>query len=202
MIATQPNFTFDPELHVYQIDGRTVPSVTEIIGTVLPGWQAESWYLGRGRALHAACDLDDRGCLDWDSVAREIEGRVLAWRKFRRECPVSLVESEHPLASARHRYAGTFDRIFDFAGKLVVCDLKSTCEPQVRLQLGAYSLLIQERDPRQKIVQAVAVELRESEEYRTLWINERELRRAESQFLATLSVFNFMRQHNLKGNGR
>lgn len=206
MTATQPECTFDPESHCYRIDGRAVPSVTEVISAILPGWQAEAYFLQRGRALHYACELDDRGVLDWESVSVEIEGRVLAWRKFRNEWPACMVESERQLFSTAYNFAGTFDRVFERDGRLIIADLKSTCEPQVRLQLGGYSLLWKEwkgiKNRAAHLNGGVAIQLNSDETYRTLWVSERELSRHESQFLAALTLFGFAKAHNLKGSDR
>ena len=52
--------TFDEATHVYQISGVIVPSVTGIIGHILPGWKASDWYLQRGRAVPQAPDMAAR----------------------------------------------------------------------------------------------------------------------------------------------
>ena len=45
----------------------------------------------------------------------------------------------------------------------------------------------------------VAVELHDNGTYKTLWLDKDELRRAEQQFLACLTVYGFMTKHHLKG---
>ena len=191
------DLAFNAEKHEYRLDGRLVPSVTQIIRAVLPGWQASEWYLQRGRALHHGCRLLDEGKLDWSTVSPEIEPRILAWERFRMESFSTVTAAEVPMACPRYCFAGTCDRVLSrYAEGDIICDLKSTIEAQVRVQLGAYSLLwaANGRKPRK----AVAVELRDNGQYRCLWIGERELRMAEQTFLAVLTTFNFMMANNIK----
>lgn len=186
-------------LHEYRLDGQRLPSVTQILRRVLPGWQAAEWYLQRGRALHHACRLLDCGDLDWSSVSPEIEPRIRAWQKFLRDAPAHMLGVEVPVASRAYRFAGTCDRMLVYPGNvLTVADLKSTVEPQVILQLGGYSLLWREAG-KGTPARAVAVQLNEDASYRTRWLNAHELRRAEQTFLAALTIFNFMEMNNLKG---
>lgn len=197
------NIEFNAEKHEYRIDGRIVPSVTEVIGAVLPGWQADSFYLSRGRAMHHACHLADEGRLDWDSVHPEIAGRVRAWQKFREDFPAKVVASETPIGHRIYGFAGTLDRVLESYGELIICDLKSSIAAQVRLQLAAYRMLWSYGGPADApmihpmIRRAVAVELHD-DAYKTLWMRPDELLRCEKQFLACLSVFNFIQEHNLR----
>ena len=202
MTATE-GLTFDEATHAYRLNGSPVPSVTQVIGSVLPGWQAGDWYLQRGRALHHGCRLLDEGTLDWASVSPEILNRVRAWQTFRLEwLDVEVIASELPMASATHRYAGTVDRVFGTITGDAIIDLKSTIEPQVRCQLSAYAALWEERTGR-VVNSAAAVELRDDGTYRTLWMNKFQLRLARQTFLACLTVHNFKTLHKIgESNGR
>ena len=51
---TAPTCTFDADRHEYRIAGRVVPSVTHVLGDLIPGWRASDWHLQRGRAVHAS----------------------------------------------------------------------------------------------------------------------------------------------------
>ncbi len=190
---------FDDAAHAYRINGLPAPSVTQVIRDVLPGWAADDWYLQRGRALHHGCRLLDEGRLDWSSVSTEIISRVLAWQRFRAEFPADLVQCETPMGHPLYRYAGTPDRLL-MNGVPIVADLKSSVSPQVRVQLGGYSLLFRAhgRAPQK----GVAVELRDDGSYRTLWMDKHELAQAERVFLACLSVHSFKRSHGLKNGER
>ena len=188
---------FDESEHRYSLDGVVLPSVTTVINAILPQWQADQWAMDRGTATHHGCRLLDEGRLDWSSVDPEIEPRIRAWQKFRREFPSEVIANEQRVFSAQHRFAGAVDRILEFkGGDVCVCDLKNSVSPQVVLQLAAYSLAWTIGGGR-KPIRAVAVELLETAEYRCHWFSKHELRRAEQQFLAVLTVFNFAREHNL-----
>ena len=190
--------TFNAFNHAYHLDGKSVPSVTTIIRAVIAGWSASEWHMQRGTAVHRACELLDQGLLDRATVFPEIESRVKAWEKFRADYPGIVETMETPLGSERYRFAGTPDRVFLEKNHHVIVDLKSSIEPQVKLQLGGYSLLWAEnRGDGRKIAKAGAVELRENGTYSVLWLSAHQLRRAEQQFLALLTVYNFMNDNDL-----
>jgi len=187
---------FDSSRHTYTLDGQILPSVTQVVRAVLPGqFQAEPHHLERGTLVHELCQQFDENFLDWTAVPATVLGRVRAWQEFRSAAGLVPVLAEQPLASRTYRFAGTLDRLGSVPGVgLVVVDLKSTIEPRVRLQLGAYSLLACENG-HGKPARAAAVELREDGSYRTLWLSPYELRLAEQQFLAALTVWNFQQQY-------
>lgn len=189
---------FDESTHTYRIDGVRVPSVTQVIQAILPPRYefAGEWHMQRGAATHHGCRLLDEGRLDWASVDPEIEPRIRAWQQFRQQYGGEIVANEQPLASLKHRYAGTLDRMIEKGQSLIVADLKNSVAAQVYLQLAAYSLLWKE-ETGWTPSDAVAVELLEGGEYRCRWMNKHELRRAEQQWLALLTVFNFAQEHKL-----
>lgn len=188
---------FNEAEHSYTLDGVRLPSVTQIINAILPVYQAAEWHLQRGTATHHGCRLLDEGRLDWSTVDPEIEPRIRAWEKFRRDFPAAeLIACERPMASAKCRFAGTMDRMFDRMGKLTVIDIKNSVSAQVRLQLGAYSLLWKESTGKQ-VDTSAAIELTEDGKYKAYWFDKNELRRNEQQFIACLTVFNFAQQHDL-----
>ena len=199
-------FTFDADAHVYRLNGAALPSVTSVIRAVVPSWEVGDYFLQRGRATHYGCHLLDAGTLDHDTVAEEIRPRIAAWAKFRADFPAEIVASEMPYAHKMFRYAGTLDRLLkDQHGDLLVADLKNSISPHVIPQLGAYSLLWTANHPTQKLRKAVAVELRDNGTYACQWLTAPELRRAEQTFLAMLTVYGFIQQHNLlkeSTNGR
>ncbi len=192
---------FDPAEHAYRIDGVRVPSVTQVIRHVVPGFQADPYYLQRGTAIHHGCRLLDDGKLDWSSVAPEILPRIQAWEKFRHDWPAELVANEKPLGNPLLMFAGTLDRLFRWEGKLVLADIKSSFEPQSFLQLGGYANLVAgNSEVGQRVHRGVVVEVRDDGTYRAEWRDQGALRRAEQQFLACLTIYGFMKTHNLKGN--
>lgn len=180
----------------YMLDGKRLPSVTEIINAIFPMPPVDPWYLQRGTATHLACELADKGMLDWGSVDSEILPRVEAWMKFRRDLPMPIVANEQGMKSATYRFAGTVDRVFDGSDGVIVADLKNSVSPQVALQLAMYSILWTETR-KQKVETAVAVELLETGDYRCHWLKSKALRLAERQALALITVYGFAVANNL-----
>ena len=185
--------------HEYRVDGRVLPHVTGIIKSVLPMEQfASDWHMQRGTATHYACELLDRGVLDWSSVDLEILPRVRAYQSFREQYPVAVVANETKLVHPVFLYAGKLDRVFETdEGKLILCDIKNSVSAQVRVQLGLYSLAW-EAVMKRKISKAVAVELMGDGRFKCLWVDGIELRDAEKAAIACLTVHNFKTKWGLK----
>ena len=201
------NIEFNEALHQYRLDGRVVPSVTQVIRSNVQGWMADDWYLERGRAVHAAIHLHLRGKLDWASVDERIKGRIDAILKFLADLNLSIVDTEVRMASTRWRFAGTIDAILqDASGMLLVADWKSTLEPSVEPQLGAYCCLHTD-NVHIAPSRAVAVECHDNGTYKCKWGSRTprkhdagfNLKDAENTFLSMLSVHNFKAKHKLNG---
>lgn len=190
---------FDAESHTYRLNGRVLPSVTQVISAVLPTWQASEYYLQRGSAVHLACRYLDEGRLEWGSVDESIRGRVDAWRAFR-EWYGGVVEScELSLAHDLYQFAGTLDRAFVKDGSPVIVDIKSALTPQVAVQLGGYALLYERREGL-LVDCCMAVELRDAGRFKAFWLRGRDLKDAKQTFLGALTVFNFCKKHKLARN--
>lgn len=191
-MTTAPELTMDAE-HRYKIGDVALVSVTQVISDILPGWQADPWYMERGTAMHHACALLDAGTLDWSTVAPEIEGRVRAWEKFRKDYPAKMIACEMRLHHPIYNYAGTLDRILVEADAVVVADIKSTIAPQVQIQLGAYSLLWTGA----AIHRGAAIELHDDATYKCQWFTKKETEHGGRIFLAALTLHNFKRKAGL-----
>lgn len=103
------------------------------------------FYLQRGKMVHAATALFDRGYLDWDSLDDRILPYVEAYRCFLLEKRAVPLEIELAVQNDEPGYCGTLDRIYDKSalwstGELAV-DIKTTeAAPVTRLQTMAYAL--------------------------------------------------------------
>ena len=130
--------TFDPIAHAYTLDGRPVPSVTQVLADVVPGWRASDWCLQRGRAVHACAAMIARGHEFTNDP--QIDGQVAACRRFFAEIRPTVALVETPVASDLYRYAGTLDLLVEWPGNrgLVLVDFKSTLTPAVPYQLAGY----------------------------------------------------------------
>jgi hypothetical protein len=198
--TSEEEIHFDSDLHRYTVGGVVLPSVTQVIESVLPSNfgpmtdEREEWIKGRGTALHAACKLLSQGRLDWESVSPEIMGKALAWKRFLSDAPLEILGCELAMAHPLYRYCGMMDLV-QYAPTASIIDIKSTISPQLIIQLGGYSLLWSSKNG--KIRSAAGVELRDDETYRCQWFDQREIRRGEQTFLAALTLFNFKKENNL-----
>ena len=127
-------FTFDPDKHEYRLDGKLLDNVTSVIREAgfMPSYTPADleWYLERGRAIHKATELYDKGELDESTVDPRIFGYLKSWKTLNFKYHPQHIEM--PLCDPIYGYAGTIDR-------LPLLDIKSgQPEKWHRIQLGAY----------------------------------------------------------------
>lgn len=145
---------FDEPSHTYTVGGIVVPSVTQIIAPLYSFEGIPEAILNAkrdlGRAVHTACEYDDDGDLDEDTVSDQVRPYLEAYRAFRRDTGAEVVLNEQRLYNPKHRYAGTIDRRFLIARELWTVDLKTTASmsPAVGVQLAAYDRLVEEAGER------------------------------------------------------
>ena len=134
MITTR----FDAATHTYYIAERPVPSVTQVLRDLLPGWQASEWYLQRGQAVHACAAMVARGqTFEYDP---RIAGQVEAVRRFFREIQPTVIAVEMPVFSIPYQYGGTMDLACLIDGKATIADFKASLTPATIYQCAAYAL--------------------------------------------------------------
>lgn len=142
--------TFDPEPHRYELDGRRLPSVTEILqglGLSKDLSFLDPFYRERGSATHACIELFFRGAeIDWNFDG--VEHVRPRFEKFLRIADgLKPVVCEEPLASRLFSYAGMPDYAGPFqAHPLAILDWKGDLiEPAYHLQVaGGYRGLLWE----------------------------------------------------------
>ena len=152
-----PWLEFEPGPHRYRIDGKVVPSVTEILRPLVDLSRVPIGILEqareRGKAVHEACDLYNRGELDEDGIAAlpdPVRVRFESYRKFLADTDAHPIASELRVGSRRLQYAGTLDVLvlWKKRGRYVraLCDLKATWEipDAVGPQTFAYALAYRE----------------------------------------------------------
>ncbi len=192
--------TFDAATHSYTIDGRKVPSVTQVLNDLIPGFKAGEWYLNRGQAVHACAALIAQGvAFDHDPA---IDGQVRAVRRFFAEVKPTVIAVEKQVYSARYQYAGTLDLLIhtDIGGCLI--DWKSTLGPSVGYQLAAYSQALTETKSAAGTNACVAprtgygVEIHEDGTYKMS--AGYDLRHFRQGWLSLLTVYNIRRKAGIK----
>ena len=155
---------YNDDRHEYRLHGKLLPSVTHILGDMMPGWKAGQWYLDRGKAVHAAAAMILRGqAFEHDPV---IAGQVAACRRFVREWAPRTLDVEKPVYSERYKYAGTLDAIVECDGVVYILDWKASFSKSLPLQLAAYALANDEMHGT-NIRRGIGVQLTEDGTYRT-----------------------------------
>lgn len=139
---------FDSELHVYSENGKTIPSVTQVLQD--SGHIDGRWFTAeardRGSAVHTLCERYAKG-ERVDGKGRPLDSLeyVNAFAAWMLENRAYLIASEcivsHELNG--RRYAGKFDGIYEIPGKArrVLVDVKTGTRAKWHpVQLVAYSL--------------------------------------------------------------
>lgn len=141
------NITFDAATHSYTIDGRPVPSVTQVLEpatdwSFIPAWQLEA-ARALGQDVHLAINLMVQDRLDWKSVDPAVLPYVTGAALFLRESGATVLASELVLGSRRLGVAGTLDLLLQWRGWEYYADWKvcDTIPKTVGAQLSGYEIL-------------------------------------------------------------
>ena len=141
--------TFEPEGHIYRVDGIRKPSVTELLEAagVSPDYRKVHPAVlqhARTRGIHvdACCDLDDADDLDWSSVHPEAVGYVQAWQCFKADYGYEPVLAQPLLYHPTFDYAGTPDSVGMLEEYVAVVERKATARmaSSYALQTAGYSV--------------------------------------------------------------
>jgi len=135
--------TFEPQGHVYRLDGRVLPSVTQVLQLLedfegVPPAVLEAARVF-GTHVHDACALDVRGLLDWATLDVALVPYVEAFRRFLRDTGFKVLVSERRVVHPTMRYAGTLDLYGILRTRHALIDIKSGMLPRtVGPQVAAY----------------------------------------------------------------
>ncbi len=138
-------FEFDPVAHRYTLDGRVLPSVTQILRGLDDFSKVPARVLekarDRGSRVHAACNLDVLGTLDENTVDDEVAPYLAQFRRFLLESGFMPTLTECRVYDENLWYAGTLDVFGDLPGCIdVQIDIKSGAIPRsVGPQTAAYT---------------------------------------------------------------
>lgn len=192
--------TLDEATHTYTDElGLIVPSVTGIIDCLTDYLGIPEHVLDHksqiGLAVHKACELYDKGELDWSTVSEVILPYLLAWIKFLEDTDFQVVLNEHIVYHKRHRYAGKLDRVGFIKGRLATIDIKATVVigPHVGVQLAGYHEAVNSvRKKADKSLNRYAVQLKPDGKYRLVPFADKA---DYSVFLAQLTTYNWKMKH-------
>ena len=186
------------ENHSYFIDERPVPSVTQVLADLIPGWRAADFYLLRGRAIHAYAALIARGqpfdIPDTDPENRAyVFGCVAALHHFFDEVKPHILAVEARVFSQAHLFGGTLDLLIVLNGEITVLDFKATLTKAVPFQCAGYAIAYPETAGIKSAIRyGVGVEIRPDGKYQMGKITD--LKLYKPKFLAMLSTFNSRRE--------
>jgi hypothetical protein len=150
MIKTKWNIEFDEENHIYKVDGKKVPSVTEILKFLsVDTSENANAYLrelaaDRGTRVHEATIIYDYEGYDPDVIDYDIEDYIKAYAEFVRDYRIKgYILTEYQVTNGE--YAGTLDRLAYIDGRQTLIDFKTgtTVDPRKEAaQLYAYANLL------------------------------------------------------------
>jgi hypothetical protein len=146
-------FTFDADRHLYLVQGRPVPSVTQVLHaaglgadySLVPTEVLERKHM-IGSFVHQATQYLDEGSLDLASVDPELEPYLAAYQRFLRESGFQPQLIEHRVVGSIGGMlcGGTVDRVGAMNGQLWIIDLKCVDRlyPGFAVQTAGYELLL------------------------------------------------------------
>jgi len=197
-------------------DGTKAVSVTTVIGNnlgwnknVLIGWTKKQTLMGNDTS-EILRDAGDTGTLahtmieKWedgfevdasDYTENQIKGASLAlkayteWKKSVKD--LQILKKELIMVSEKHRVGGACDALLRIDGELVIADWKSSryLYPEHRCQLGMYTHMYEEAQPKAKIKKGLLLRLdKETGEYEAHTISREDLDRGYELFKLLLGV--------------
>lgn len=143
---------FDEERHIYTVDGRQVPSVTDICNPITSEHYGAinaavlEMASRRGTAVHEATQLIDLGVMPDDDP--EVDAYVNAYLDFLLDYKPKWEYIEYIGYNEDMNYCGTIDRAGQVGNEFWVLDLKTTASPTKEnyiatcCQTEAYALMI------------------------------------------------------------
>ena len=140
-----PELTFDKENHSYFLDGRIIPSVTQILtqSGILDKRFFKPGAAERGTRVHSLCEQIANG-----EPPEEENGYTEAFKSFLKDARIEPVATEH-IGYSSSGFAGTIDLIASFRGETAIFDVKTgVYQEWWPLQLAGYALLLENENIR------------------------------------------------------
>lgn len=185
------NLEFDSQTHTYRVDGRVVPSVTQILKNT--GFIDDRFFTveaaQRGTRIHEASVMVENNTLDWFSINDEDHPYVRAYEKFLKESEFKAIMIEYRLYCKVYNFTGTPDRVGYLGDKPVIIDLKTGAKQNWWiLQLAGYKHLVKMNHPMFAAAECLSLELRDNGNYNLC----PHVMREETQiFLAAAAIENY-----------
>ena len=148
--------SFNDDGHVYTMQGRFYPSVTQIIkhfgmvdySQIHPAILEASCNFGK--VFHQTSAMLDHGTLGFYDPL--LEPWMQAYRMFLSDFGPEFLLIEEAMASRMWGFAGTPDRVYAKDGKIGVYDIKTGSDQEATaIQTAGYQVLIEENHPEFKV---------------------------------------------------
>lgn len=187
---------FKEEGHIYLLDGKQIPSVTEIIQKAgvsnfegIPKTILER-KAKLGKSIHKTLEYYDKGILDEENLHPTLKLYLDGWKLFLKQFKPEILMIEQKYYHPRYYYAGTIDRIVKFSDNYYVIDIKTGDENKShRIQTAAYKEMIEEQEQFKKIKIKRMIVYLVPEQYKiTEHKNDRE---DLNVFLSCLTIYQF-----------
>ena len=203
-------------------DGQVVPSVTTILNSqcgwnksILMNWGIRMVKEGKdphaytkdaadtGTLAHALCEADINGedyeiGKDWteNQTTRAMKA-LFAFQEWKAQTKPKFVAAEMKLVSEKHRVGGTADGVFKIGKKLYIYDIKTSRDvyDEMKLQLGMYTHIYEELQPKAKIDGGVILRLdKETGDFHYHSIHRDTLDIGAEIFLHYLATYNLKKE--------
>jgi len=173
--------SFDADKHEYRLDGKKLPSITEIVGMLSNFGKVNPAIIRhasrRGTIVHELCELVDYGVeTDGIECPPELVNYVMAYMHFLRDYKPDWEMIEQKVFSEDEQIAGTLDRYGYIDGKPWIVDIKTTSsvsradKVKWAAQLAGYRLML---DPtKEKGVRCMIVHLKKDQKYTVYTVSE------------------------------
>ena len=187
-------FTFDPDTHYYELDGKELPSVTTILkdAGIIDTSKYATGSAEFGSDVHAACELYD--LYGEESADERVKGHLIAWKAFLDRLKPKFTHCEEPIYHQTHIYAGTPDRVgsLNAHNRTAIIDIKSGHkEPWHALQSAAYAWCFE----KPTLIERMCVYLRSDGTHSVEYHQRTRLQEDITVFLAALSLRNWRLKH-------
>ena len=201
---------FDPDSHVYSLDGVRIPGCTQVLAAMgcTPGFnfltadQLE-FYRSRGHAVHKAVELSIRGELDKRTLdQKEVKPYLIGWERFCNDHKVDVNRVDGEWLVEKHmchkifRFGVTPDVVGYVDGQYGVIEIKATSAhaPATGLQTAAQLLAVRHNGFGDGNLRMGLRLLREEPYYDMRHYTERS---DEAVWLSLLNCFGWLTKHKL-----
>ena len=194
---------FDKDAHSYRLNGKSVPSVTQLLESngISDFSMVKPDILDRainyGHAIHEMTQWDDEDRLDESTVDEKLQEPLRLWREFCEPKIEKWVAIEMPVASTRYGYAGMLDRVaLAKNGELWLLDIKSGAPTTAHaIQLSGYENAYREMTGERRTIHRFTIILNNKLKIKPHGKTQFDFQRDFNVFKSAITIHKF----NLKG---